>query len=173
MTKSDCFLCKGTNECALYYIAGVLDGKAYAFSIYMGPQMIQGLEQPSEYDDSYPDDVIMMPSDTYTKGKQLMRRYVKEMHDVIAQEQLKAKEAPALNHSYTDGEHIYTMTDFDGKTWFYKLFRIEDENISPEWSGGSNAEGLDILTPLADATVEKAPGLYETLRQEMECLFAE
>ena len=62
MKKGDCFLCSETNCRTLYYIVDVATDKLDALHIYIGQDMVQGLECPSEYDDDIPEDIVMMPS---------------------------------------------------------------------------------------------------------------
>lgn len=171
MNKKDCILCKGSEQSTLYYIVDCDDEYLYALSVYIGPRMVQGLEYPSRYNKTLPDDIVIMPSETYDKAKKLMCQYVKKIHAVLCKEYLKDKEELALNHTYTDGAYIYTMTEFNGERWFYNLFRVENENISPEWHGNAKADDLDGLLPIADSTVTKVYQLYEELQQKTKRLF--
>jgi hypothetical protein len=167
MDKGECFLypSESANEGTLYYITDVRGNKCDALSIYISPTQIQGLEYSSEYDIDLPDGIIMMPTTMYKTIKHLMRECVEDIHKILQTEALDVEFDIESNSRYTDGRYIYTMTFLKDERWHYNLFRVEKENISPDWKGDAKAEDFkDYLKPITIDTFEKVQNCFNDLK---------
>jgi hypothetical protein len=78
-------------------------------------------------------------------------------------------EAGAL---YTDGEYIYKMLEFKEDRWHYKLFRIEREEISNNWSGNSALDTAKRgLRPITEKTLIKVQKRFDDFLSDIaQCL---
>ncbi len=168
MIKGDCFLCSGETQRTLYYITDVRGNKCDALSIYISPTQIQGLEYDSEYDIDLPDNIIVMPTTMYKTIKQLMRECVDDIHKILKSEALDVECEIEANSRYTDGNYIYTMTLLKEGRWHYNLFRVECENISPDWTGDAKADDFkDYLRPITNDTFEKVQQCFSNLQEKI------
>jgi len=169
MIKCDCFLCPGEIERTLYFITDVRGNKCDALTIYINPTQVQRFECPLEYDIDLPDDIIMMPKTMYNTIKQLMCECVDEIHNVLKSEALDVEFELEANSLYTDGSYIYTMTHLKNERWYYNLFRVEPENISPDWTGNAPADDYikNRLRPITNDTLEKVQKLFNKLQRKI------
>lgn len=168
MVKGDCFLCPGETQRTLYYITDVRGNKCDALRIYINPTQVQGLEYANEYDIDLPDDVIVMPTTMYAIIKQLMRECVEEIHKILQTEALNVEFDIEENSHYTNGKYIFTMTHLKDERWHFKLFRVECENISPDWTGDAKADDFkDYLRPITNDTFEKVQHCFNNLQEKI------
>ena len=164
MVKGDCFLCPGENCRTLYYLTDVYGDKCMALSIYINKDAVQAIECESEYDLDLPNDIVMLPSSMYDTIKQSMLECIEDMHKVLWDEALDVDfelEAGAL---YSDGAYIYRMMEIKEDRCHYRLFRIESENISYNWSGNAAIDSAKRgLKPITEETLGKVMKRFEEL----------
>ena len=164
MKKGDCFLCQGEKCRTLYYLTDVYGDKCMALSIYINKDAVQAIECESEYDLDLPNDIVMLPSSMYDTIKQSMLECIEDMHKVLWDEALDVDfelEAGAL---YSDGAYIYRMMEIKEDRWHYRLFRIESENISYNWSGNAAIDSAKRgLKPITEETLGKVMKRFEEL----------
>lgn len=159
MVKGDCFLCPGEKCRTLYYLTDVYGNKCKAMSIFINQNTVQAMEWENEYNLDLPNDIVMLPSTMYDTIKQLMLDCIDDMHKVLWDEALDIDFELEVGALYTDGAYIYRMMEIKEGKWHYKLFRIERENISYNWSGSSPLDsakrGLRLITDDTLAKVQK------------------
>lgn len=133
--------------------------------------MVQGLDFDSEYDIDFdetnvPDDIIYMPSSMYSTIKQIMLDCVEDMNHILYSEAITDEEYELkANSKYTDGVFVYTLKYLADDRWYYDLFRIEEENISPRWRGNGIADSLhDRLRPITENTYQKVLERFNSLQ---------
>ena len=172
MKKGDCFLCSGEKCRTLYYLTSIDKEKSTALSIYIDQNTVRAWEYADEYGLDFPNDIVMQPSSAYNTIKQLMLNCIDDMHNVLYDEALKIDfelEAGAL---YTDGEYIYRMLEIKEDRWHYKLFRIEREEISNNWSGNSALDTAKRgLRPITEKTLIKVQKRFDDFLSDIaQCL---
>lgn len=141
----DCILMRGetiNKPMTLYHIINVTDEKVEALSIYVHEKQVQGLDFPSEYDNEIPADAIMLPDGTYNRVKSEMRQFLDEIGDYLKTHCLQENFQVRVGGHYLD-RHIETITSIEGNKTKYELFRLEEENISPSWTGEGFVDGLE------------------------------
>ena len=168
MKKGDCILCPGEKERTLYYITNVRGDKCEALKIYISSAQIQALDYPNEYDIDLPDNVVFLPSDTYKKVKGIIKEYVIKMRGIIKKEVIRGDFEIIAGYTYTQRGFIYTMDHIEDNRWYYKVFRIEEEFVSPHWTGNASIDSLkDYLLPISEKTIDKVLRLYNSLQKDI------
>ena len=164
MKKGDCFIMKGSNinePMTLYYITEEYDDKLRALSICIKNEMVQGLDYDNEYDNDIPEEAVILPPDTYSQVKELMKMFLKETKTFIGKRIKQGDFELQVGHHYYDG-YIYTITEIGEKRAKYNLFRLEEENISPYWTGDGNIDSLtDHCVPISDEVYKEVKKRYD------------
>ena len=164
MKKGDCILCLGENFRTLYYLTDIKGNKCWALSIFVNENTVQALDWIREYNADMPDDIIMLPSMTYDTIKQLMLDCIDDMHKILWDEALDIDFELEVGALYTNGAYIYRMMEIKEDRWHYKLFRIESENISYNWSGNAALDSAKRgLRPITDDTLTKVHKRFDDL----------
>ena len=164
MKKGDCFLYPGEKYQKLYYITEVNGNKCRALSIYINKDTVQAIDCDSEYDLDLPDDIVMLDTSMYNEIKSLMRNCMDDMYKVLWEEALEVDFELEVGALYTDGAYIYRMMEIKENRWHYKLFRIEIENISYNWSGDCCIDDAKRgLRPITDQTLKKVENRFNEL----------
>lgn len=174
MKKNDCFLMQGSSinqPMTLYYITNISKDKIHTLSIYIHDNMVQGLEYESEYDNNIPPNAIPLPSETYQNVKNAMISFLKEIKNFIEGNLLKGNFQIEIGKHYYDG-YIHTITEIGERRIKSKLFRLENENISPDWSEDAFIESIsNNCLPISDQTfgevVHKYKDFVSKLRNEL------
>jgi len=144
MKKGDCFIMKGStinDPMTLYYITDEYDDKLCALSICINNQMVQGLDYDNEYDNDIPEEAVVLSPDTYSHVKESMKVFLKETKSFIEENIEQGDFELQVGHHYYDG-YIHTITEIGETRAKYNLFRLEEENISPYWTGDGNIDTL-------------------------------
>ena len=128
-------MCQGDDCGTLYSIVGIVDNKCWAKSIFIDKHNLQALECTNEYDIEIPNDVVMLPSNSYEAIKVLMLDCVDDIHKTLCNEAIDVDFKLEADACYTDGVYIYRLGEIKEGSWHYNLFRIEEENILTNWSG--------------------------------------
>lgn len=126
----------------LYHIKEIHDAKIQALSIYVHDTMVQGLEYASEYDNDIPAKAILLPKGTYGRVKESMKIFVEETR-LYLQARCNCDSFKARVGGHYWERHIETITSIDGNKTKYDLFRLEEENISPCWTGEGTVDTLE------------------------------
>ena len=114
---------------------------------------------------------MFLPSDTYKKVKGIIKEYVLKMREIIKKEVIRGDFEIIAGHTYTQRGFIYTMDHIEDNRWYYKLFRIEEEFVSPHWTGNAQIDSLkDSLLPLSDKTMDKVLRLYNSLLKDIAAI---
>lgn len=169
MKKGDCFLCPGEKCRTLYYLTEVNGGKCRALSIVVNQDTVQALDWIREYDAIFPDDIIMLPSTMYDTIKKVMQECMEDMHKILQDEALRIDFDIEVGALYTDGCSINRVTEmkddeFGHTKWHYKLFRIDNENISMNWSGSAPVDSYKShRLPITEETLDKLIGRFKIL----------
>ena len=145
----------------LYYITDEYDDKICALSICVKNQMVQGLDYDNEYDNDIPEKAVILPPDTYSTVKELMKTFLKETKTFIEERIEQGDFELQVGHHYYDG-YIYTITEIGETRAKYNLFRLEEENISPYWTGDGNIDSLiDYCVPISDDVYKEVRQRYD------------
>lgn len=164
MTKKECFLMQGAsiNEpMTLYYITDIKKDKIRALSICISDEMVQGLEYDSEYDNDIPEEAIPLPTVTYQNVRTAMLSFLKEIKSFIEENLMEGDFTIEIGRHYYDG-YIHTITEIGETRLKYKLFRLEEENISPCWSGDAFIDSIqNRCLPISDCTFDEVIHKYE------------
>lgn len=169
MKKGDCFLCPGEKCRTLYYLTDVKDDKCWALSIFVNPNTVQALDWIRDYNIDVPDDIIMLPSTMYDTIKKVMQECMEDMYKILQDEALRIDFEVEVGALYTDGCSIHRVTEkkddeFGHTKWHYKLFRIDNENISMNWGGSSPADSYKShILPIREETLNKVKARFEIL----------
>ena len=164
MKKSDCFLMQGATleePMTLYYITDMNKDKIRALSIFINDDMVQGLDDDSEYDNDIPEEAIPRPSWAYEGVKRSMKTFVNKIKAYIKDRVIEGDFQIEIGGHYYDG-HIHTVTEIGEERVKYKLFRLEDENISPSWSGDAPFDSIkDYCLPISEQTYQEVLQVYQ------------
>lgn len=164
MRKNDCFLMQGAsiNEpMTLYYITDMKKDKIRALCICIRDEMVQGLEYDSEYDNDIPEEAIPLPAVTYQNVKAAMLSFLKEIRSFIGKNLIEGEFTIEIGRHYYDG-YIRTITEIGETRLKYKLFRLEEENISPCWSGNALIDSIkNRCLPISDSTFDEVVHKYK------------
>lgn len=174
MEKNDCFLMKGSdiNEpMTLYFVSSVSEDKFHALSICIKDSMVQALSHGWDYEEVIPEKAVLLPSGTYQKVKHEMATFLKEIKFYISNNLIKGDFKIEIGGHYYDG-YIYTITEIGESKVKYDLFRLEEENISPFWSGESHIDNIhDYCWPISNETykevLEKYKSFVSALREQL------
>ena len=165
MEKNDCFLMKGSdiNEpMTLYFVSSVSEDKLHALSICIKDSMVQALSHGWDYEEVIPEKAVLLPSDTYQKVKHEMATFLKEIKFYISNKLIKGDFKIEIGGHYYDG-YIYTITEIGESKVKYDLFRLEEENISPFWSGESHIDNIhDYCWPISNETYKEVLEKYKS-----------
>lgn len=165
MRKSDCFIMQGASikdPMTLYYITEMNKDKIRALSICINDNMVQGLEDDSEYDNEIPKEAITLPSGTYEKAKSSMRLFLEDVKTFLNNHVIKEVFQIKIGGHYYDG-YIHTITDIDEERVKYKLFRLEEENISPSWTGDAPVDSIkNYCFPISEQTYNEVLKRYQS-----------
>ncbi len=145
----------------LYYITDMSKDKIHALSICINDKMVQGLDDDSEYDNNIPEEAVPRPSRTYEAVKSSMKSFVKEIKAYINDHVIESDFQIEIGGHYYDG-YIHTITEIGEERVKYQLFRLEDENISPFWSGDAPADSIkDTCLPISEQTYKEVFQRYQ------------
>ena len=166
VAQGDCFLCQGEDCGTLYSIVEFVEKKCSAKSIFIDKHTVQALECADEYDLELPNDIVMLPSNTYDTIKVLMLDCVDDMYNILSEETLDVDfelEAGAL---YTDGVSIYRTIQIKDDRWYYDLFRIGEDFIKDNWTGSCRIDvAKSAFKPITESTYTKIKLRFEKLQQ--------
>lgn len=167
--KNDCFLMKGseiTEPMTLYYVAYVNGDKVRVLSVYVGKEMIQGLEHGFEYDNDVSDDAIFMSPDVYDEMKEKMVSFLEKIKNFIHKNIIKGKFDLEVGGHYYHG-YIYTIKEIGEKRVKCDLFRLEEENISPYWRAEDFIEDMKHYHPISEGTYQEVLRMYNDFVVEL------
>jgi hypothetical protein len=169
MKKNDCFLMQGSSindPMTIYYITDMKKDKIRALSICIKDDMVQGLKCDSEYDNDIPKEAIPLPTLAYQNVRTTMLSFLKDIKSFIKENLIEGDFTIDVGCHYYDG-YIHTITEIGEKRLKYKLFRLEEENISPCWSGDDLIDSFkNHCLPISDKT-------YDEVVQKYECFVAQ
>lgn len=173
MKTGDCILCPGEKCRTLYYITDVDENKIWALSIYVNHNTVQALDLVQGYNADLPDDIIMLPSFMYDTLKKEMRECMEDMHKILQDEAIRVDFNIEVGALYTDGCSIHRVTEMkDDESghakWHYKLFKIDNENISMNWNGSAPADSYKSgILPITERTLDKVKARFVILQSNI------
>lgn len=172
MKPGDCFLMKGATKekpMTIYLIDDFKGEKLYAYALYVGDNMIQGLDYPMQYDNNIPPDAVILPKDTYSKAKELMKAFVKEAHCYIRENIIGGDVVIEMGKRYYDYRvAINVVKKIKEGRVYYETFRIDEENISPYWKGEANIDVLiDSWRPIPEYVYQEILSRYKRLLRNL------
>ena len=121
----------------LYHIVDMKEDKLWALSVCVSNSMVQGLDIPNEYDNDIPSDAVVLASESYDDIKQSMKGFLRETSDFLKGRLITNEMPIKIGCHYYDG-YIKTITKIEESKVYYNVFRLEPENISPNWTGNSS-----------------------------------
>lgn len=171
MTTGDCFILTGSNQeepMTIYKIEGVRGDKIDALSILIKKGQIMGWNFPDEYDNDIPEEAIRLPCDTYAKIKQEMEDFYIKSSKFIQENLVKGDFEIEIGRHYY-GRSINTVTKIEKDRVYYKVFRIDPENISPCWTGSERMEGIrESWLPVTDEIYEELLRRYKMFVSQLQ-----
>lgn len=173
METGDCFLMKGATQeepMTIYLIDDFIGEKLYAYAIYVGEKMIQGMDFPGGYDNHIPSDAVILPKGTYRKVKEQMKTFAREAHRYIRENIIIDNAAIGRGKYYYDNRaSIDIVKKIEGGRVCYDTFRIDDENISPCWRGEANMDVLiDGWCPVPEFVYQEILSRYKRFLNNLQ-----
>ena len=126
----------------LYHIIDMTEDKLWALSVCISNSMVQGLDIPNEYDNHIPSDAVMLAPESYNDIKLSMKDFLREIAEFLRGRLITSEMPIKIGCHYYDG-YIKTITKIEEGRVYYSLFRLEPENISPNWTGNSSIENFE------------------------------
>lgn len=163
MKRGDCFIMKGStiNEpMTLYYITDEYADKLRALRVCINHKMVQGLDYDDEYDNDIPEEAVMLPPNTYSMVRESMKKFLNETKAYIESNIEQGDFKLQVGKHYYDG-YIHTITEIGETRANYNLFRLEEENISPFWTGDGNIDSLEShCVPISEIVFQEVKRRY-------------
>lgn len=138
MKKDDCFLMRGasiTEPMTVYCITGMKKDKIWARTLSVSDNSVDGWPTSREYDGPIPEDAILLPPDSWQWGKNQMLSFIDEIYGYLRKKTSKRKSKVFVGGRYIGHSGICTIKNMDEEKIKYRLFRLDEDNISPKWTG--------------------------------------
>lgn len=172
MKPGDCFIMKGSTkeEPMTIYLIGQVRGESLdAYSIGISENMIHGWNYPDEYDnvEDIPSDAVSIPNETYYKIKNQMKSFVIDAHNYIKENVVDGEFVIEPGRFYY-GRFMDVLKKIGGNKVYYETFRIEAENISPNWRGEASMDVFrDNRRPIPEFVYQEILRRYKVFLLEL------
>ena len=171
MGTNECFLMRGSkmdDPMTVYFITSVLGDKLWAKRFYVGNNMVQGWPCPHEYDNAIPNNAILLPSDTWQWCKGEMLLFLKEVYKYLRENVIKEKAQIIIGCHYVGGHGgIKTVTEIGDDKIKYDLFRLDEDDISPCWTGEVNVSDTEEWYAVSEETYDEVLCRYKKLLSKL------
>ena len=175
MKVNDCFLLMGSkaNEpMTVYCITQITKDKIWAKSICVKNESVDGWPTSDEYENDVPDDAILLPPDSWDWGKKQMLSFLKETYDYLSKNTMEGKPEIVVGGHYIEHGGIHTVKEIGKEKVKYKLFRLDEDNISPLWSGDVGVDGTNRWCAISDKTYSEVMRRYDEFLWKLRVKFS-
>lgn len=173
--KNDCFLMRDSdiNEpMTVYQITDIDEKHIWAKSLCIANNMIHGLPISEEYDKTIPDDAIPLPSNSWQWARNQMSSFVKETSAYLRDNVINKTTDIKIGGHYIDSRNNLTTIKGIGEERIkYKLFKIDEDFISPYWTGDVRKDNSDIWHAISDKTYNESLRRYKELLSRIRIQF--
>lgn len=146
----------------VYSIDDVRGDKIWAKSLLVKNEMVHGWPVPEEYDNNIPKDAIQLPSDSWDWGKKEMLSFIKKTFDYLCKMAIKEKSQIKIGGHYVGGHGgIHTVTEIADEKVKFREFRLDEDDISPCWTGEVNSDDTDRWYAISEETYEEVYHRYD------------
>lgn len=170
-TKNDCFLMKGSDindPMTVYQITDIDETHICAKSLSITTQMVHGWPITEEYDDVVPDGAIPLPSNSWRWARKQMSSFVKETSAYLYDNIIKEKTDIVVGCHYLDRcSDISTVKEIEGERIKFKVFKIDEDFISPCWTGDCGKDHTERWHAISDETYNEVVRRYNDLLSKL------
>ena len=174
-TKNDCFLLRGKdiNEpMTVYQITDIDEVHIWAKHISITNKMIYGFPISDQYDNSIPDDAIPLPSNSWLWVRKKMKAFVDENTSYLRDNVNKETNDVVIGgHYMLRPGALYTITEVRKDSISYDSFKIDEDFISPFWTGTTRKNDTDIWYVISDETYKEVIHRYNELLSRLRYKF--
>ena len=174
-TKNDCFLLRGKdiNEpMTVYQITYIDEIHIWAKSLNITNRMIHGWPISDEYDNAIPDNAILLPSNSWRWARKQMLSFVKEtnayLHDNIIKQNADIVIGGHYLYRYSE---ITTVKEIGEEKIKINVFKLDEDIISPYWTGEFRKVDIDIWYAISDETYNEVIRSYNELLSRLRKKF--
>ena len=138
MKVNDCFLMRGkaiTDPMTVYCLVSISGNKMRLKSLSVSENMIHGWPTPNTSADTIPEEAIPLPSDSWQWGKDQMLSFIDEIYCYLRDIVTEKKSKFDVGEHFMGHSGIGTVKEIGDEKIKYKLFRLDEDDISPIWTG--------------------------------------
>ena len=164
--KNDCFLMRGTDikePMTVYQIIDIDENHVWAKSLCIKAEMIHGWPIAEEYNDSIPDDAIPLPSNSWRWARKQMSSFVKETSAYLDDNIIEEKADIVIGGRYYRYGDITTIKEIGDERIKYMVFKIDEDFISPCWTGDCRKDDKESWYAISDETYNEVIRRYNEL----------
>jgi len=164
MKKNDCILMMGsdTNQpMTLYQVKDIHEDKISARYISITDIMVYGTPVVYEYNNDIPNEAIYMRSDSWQKVKSEMISFVEETRTWLMTEKLNDIKNICIGCHYASTRGVYTVTNIIDNKIRYNMFKLDEDYISPHWTGEAPIDGDKIWHVISEETYKELTFRYK------------
>lgn len=177
MKKNDCFLVKGETmdePMTVYHIIDIQQDKLWAQTLLVKSEMVHGWPTPNEYDNNIPEDAILLPPDAWEWGKEEMISFIEETSDYLRKVAIREKPQIKVGGHYVGGRgFIHTVTEIREKRIKYRVFRLDEDDISPCWQGEDDFDTTERWYAISEETYKEVLHRYDDFLSRLRKRFCE
>lgn len=166
-SKNDCFLMKGSDNndpMTVYQITDIDETHTYAKSLSITTQMVYGWPISQEYDKNIPENAIPLPSNSWQWARKQMSSFVKETIAYLYDNIIDGKTDIIVGGHYIDrGSDITTVEEIGDERIRFKVFKIDEDFISPCWKGDCGKDHTERWHAISDETYNEVIRRYNEL----------
>ena len=119
----------------MYCITGITEDKIWAKTLAVSDNSVDGWPTSGKYDGPIPEDAILLPPDSWQWGKRQMLSFLDETYGYLRENTSKRKSKVFVGGHYIGHSGIRTIENIGEEKIKFRIFRLDEDNISPKWSG--------------------------------------
>ena len=173
--KNDCFLMRGkdiNDPMTIYQITDIDENHVWAKSICIKTEMIHGFPIADQYDNSIPDDAIPLPSNSWRWARKQMSSFVKETSAYLDDNIIEEKVDIVIGGHYMyRSSDIATIKEIGEERIKFKVFKIDEDFISPCWKGDCGKNHTERWYAISDETYNEVVRRYDGLLSRLRVKF--
>ena len=162
-----------TDPMTVYCITGVSGGKMWMKRLYVGDDMVQGWPTSSTSAESIPEDAIPLPPDSWQWGKDQMLSFLDDVYAYLKREVSERKSKFDVGEHYMGRNGIRTVKEIGAEKVKYQLFRLDEDDISPFWTGEVPLGDIDGRYAVSEEVYNEVMHRYNKLLMRLRERFCE